>query len=265
VLSDAARGERLPTLAVTRSYVAACGGDPDEWQARWYLCREWLTAAHPVTVRTGDGEHVGADSSYATPHSTATATSSPRARQRGKAARRIHVGKRQLILAICLAVVLTQAEAVTVWRLASGQSTTARTPTAAPSPDGANPNISNCVGGGNQQQGKFPWPCSGAPYQVTGTAGSLPEWTLNPKGGWTEIGTIPNGYTLWVSCQANDGPQENHKYNVYPSVPSRTWDRTWDSGKGRFVWVYGWWMNTPPEEAAYNWYSWPDSAHHCNF
>jgi Helix-turn-helix domain len=36
VLSDAAAGRRLPTLAVTLAYVAACGGDEDEWQARWH-------------------------------------------------------------------------------------------------------------------------------------------------------------------------------------------------------------------------------------
>ncbi len=34
---------------------------------------------------------------------------------------------------------------------------------------------------------------------------------------------------------------------------------------GQFVWVYDRWMNTPPQEAAHGWYSWPDSAHHCNF
>lgn len=34
-LSDAAGGRRLPTLAVLRAYVQACGGDPDEWELRW--------------------------------------------------------------------------------------------------------------------------------------------------------------------------------------------------------------------------------------
>lgn len=41
VLSDAAAGRRLPTLAVTLAYVAACGGDEEEWRARWHdLARE---------------------------------------------------------------------------------------------------------------------------------------------------------------------------------------------------------------------------------
>ncbi|MGW1618590.1 nSTAND1 domain-containing NTPase [Streptomyces sp. NPDC002172] len=34
-LSQAAAGERLPTLPVVLAYVQACGGDPDEWEARW--------------------------------------------------------------------------------------------------------------------------------------------------------------------------------------------------------------------------------------
>ncbi len=35
-LSAAASGERLPTLPVLLAYVAACGGDPREWERRWY-------------------------------------------------------------------------------------------------------------------------------------------------------------------------------------------------------------------------------------
>ncbi|NEA62789.1 hypothetical protein [Streptomyces sp. SID12488] len=34
-LSEAARGERLPSLAVVQGYVRACGGDPGEWESRW--------------------------------------------------------------------------------------------------------------------------------------------------------------------------------------------------------------------------------------
>jgi len=34
-LSEAASGRKLPTLAVTLAYVTACGGDVDEWEARW--------------------------------------------------------------------------------------------------------------------------------------------------------------------------------------------------------------------------------------
>jgi hypothetical protein len=111
-----------------------------------------------------------------------------------------------------------------------------------------------------------PWPsCFGTTYQVTGTPdNSLWEWSNSPSLGGTAIRAIPNGWILWVGCQANNGPQEDGKYNA-TNVPSLTWDYAWDSNIGRFVWVYDWWMNTPPQKAAYNWYSWPDSAHHCNF
>ena len=34
-LSQAAAGERLPSLAVVRGYVRACGGDPAQWEPRW--------------------------------------------------------------------------------------------------------------------------------------------------------------------------------------------------------------------------------------
>ncbi|MET9966992.1 hypothetical protein ABZZ80_14015 [Streptomyces sp. NPDC006356] len=34
-LSQAAAGERLPSLAVVQGYVQACGGDPLEWEPRW--------------------------------------------------------------------------------------------------------------------------------------------------------------------------------------------------------------------------------------
>ncbi|PIM69169.1 hypothetical protein CTU88_29670 [Streptomyces sp. JV178] len=34
-LAKAASGERLPSLAVFRAYVQACGADPDPWEARW--------------------------------------------------------------------------------------------------------------------------------------------------------------------------------------------------------------------------------------
>ncbi|MFF4796079.1 hypothetical protein ACFY2M_41925 [Streptomyces sp. NPDC001276] len=34
-LSQAAGGERLPSLPVVLAYVRACGGDPEEWEGRW--------------------------------------------------------------------------------------------------------------------------------------------------------------------------------------------------------------------------------------
>ncbi|AIS02510.1 PD40 domain-containing protein [Streptomyces glaucescens] len=43
-LSQAAAGEKLPTLAVTLAYVAACGGDTDDWEKRWRAVTEDLAA-----------------------------------------------------------------------------------------------------------------------------------------------------------------------------------------------------------------------------
>ena len=43
-LSEAAGGDRFPTLAVTLAYVEACGGDPDEWRARWRAIEKELEA-----------------------------------------------------------------------------------------------------------------------------------------------------------------------------------------------------------------------------
>ncbi|MEU2224968.1 hypothetical protein [Streptomyces sp. NPDC018347] len=43
-LSQAAAGERLPTPEVTRAYVIACGGDPDEWEGRRRAVADELAA-----------------------------------------------------------------------------------------------------------------------------------------------------------------------------------------------------------------------------
>lgn len=42
--SRAAGGERLPTLPVVLAYVAACGGDPAAWEARWRRASEDVAA-----------------------------------------------------------------------------------------------------------------------------------------------------------------------------------------------------------------------------
>ncbi|MFD4320750.1 helix-turn-helix domain-containing protein [Streptomyces sp. NPDC058548] len=44
-LSRAAGGEQLPTLPVVLAYVSVCGGDPQEWEARWRQVSEELNAA----------------------------------------------------------------------------------------------------------------------------------------------------------------------------------------------------------------------------
>ncbi|MFI6438687.1 hypothetical protein [Streptomyces sp. NPDC050759] len=70
-LSAAAAGERLPTLPVLLAYVAACDGDPGEWERRWREAAAESADARAVEdaeeddspypglarFETGDGEH----------------------------------------------------------------------------------------------------------------------------------------------------------------------------------------------------------------
>ncbi|MGY1499408.1 nSTAND1 domain-containing NTPase [Streptomyces sp. QTS52] len=53
-LSEAARGERLPSLAVVQGYVRACGGDPGEWEPRWKDAEDGVASA----ARDGEGDTV---------------------------------------------------------------------------------------------------------------------------------------------------------------------------------------------------------------
>ncbi|GAA1805664.1 hypothetical protein GCM10009682_29400 [Luedemannella flava] len=46
-LADAAKGDRLPSLEVTLAFVAACGGDPEEWAARWEATASDAVPAEP--------------------------------------------------------------------------------------------------------------------------------------------------------------------------------------------------------------------------
>ena len=110
-------------------------------------------------------------------------------------------------------------------------------------------------------------------YVVTGTPdNSLAEWSALPGNG-TVIRSVPNGTFLELVCQINNGPQIDPEFNLAADgtyVPSRTWDLVYDpglpasAGTNQLAWVYDWWLNTPPQQEAYNWYSWSDPAHQCN-
>ncbi|MFI9848539.1 helix-turn-helix domain-containing protein [Nonomuraea sp. NPDC051941] len=54
-LAEAAKGERLPSLAVTLAYATACGGDRAEWEARW-TATACESAASEVLDDPADGE-----------------------------------------------------------------------------------------------------------------------------------------------------------------------------------------------------------------
>jgi hypothetical protein len=63
-LSEAARGQRRPSLDVTMAYVGACGGDPDEWRLRWH---DLAAAETGTTEQTADAGTEPADPVDATP------------------------------------------------------------------------------------------------------------------------------------------------------------------------------------------------------
>jgi hypothetical protein len=56
VLSEAASGHRLPTLAVTMAFVRVCGGDVADWEHRWReICGDngFEPVAGPEAARPG--------------------------------------------------------------------------------------------------------------------------------------------------------------------------------------------------------------------
>ncbi|MDT9680978.1 helix-turn-helix domain-containing protein [Streptomyces sp. TRM76323] len=57
-LSQAAAGERLPTLPVALAYAVACGGDPEEWERRWRAAE----AEHLAELASGTDD--GSDPPY---------------------------------------------------------------------------------------------------------------------------------------------------------------------------------------------------------
>ena len=65
-LSDAASGRKLPSLAVTLAYVAACGGDPQQWERRWHSIAADIAGEGTAEGATSEVEGRGdvADSPY---------------------------------------------------------------------------------------------------------------------------------------------------------------------------------------------------------
>ncbi len=53
-LAQAARGEKLPSLAVALAYVQACGGDSAQWEARWRQAAEAVEDARLFSGKAGD-------------------------------------------------------------------------------------------------------------------------------------------------------------------------------------------------------------------
>ncbi|MGW1563799.1 protein kinase domain-containing protein [Streptomyces sp. NPDC002144] len=53
-LSDAASGRRLPSWDVTAAFVAACGGDVEQWRERWRELDARLRSDHPALLPQAD-------------------------------------------------------------------------------------------------------------------------------------------------------------------------------------------------------------------
>ncbi|WP_443053485.1 helix-turn-helix domain-containing protein [Streptomyces sp. NBC_00285] len=58
-LSQAAAGERLPSLAVVEGYVRACGGDPSQWTPRWKEAEAELAGAPSGQATRGPAPYRG--------------------------------------------------------------------------------------------------------------------------------------------------------------------------------------------------------------
>src|SRR5262249_6139768 len=54
-LSEAAGGERFPSLPVTLAYVRACGGELAAWEARWRATAAEISAGSAAEVTDGNG------------------------------------------------------------------------------------------------------------------------------------------------------------------------------------------------------------------
>jgi hypothetical protein len=98
--------------------------------------------------------------------------------------------------------------------------------------DGYSPGIAHCPGSNPQPPGG-----GAGTYQVTGTdSAGLAVHSVPALGGVLQW--VPNGTSLTVSCQINDGAQVDGR--TRNGQPFTTWDQLTDG-----TWVYDWYMTTP--------------------
>jgi hypothetical protein len=98
--------------------------------------------------------------------------------------------------------------------------------------DGYSPGIAHCPGSNPQPPGG-----GAGTYQVTGTdSAGLAVHSVPALGG--VLRWVPNGTSLTVSCQINDGAQVDGR--TRNGQPFTTWDQLTDG-----TWVYDWYMTTP--------------------
>lgn len=84
VLSDAARGDRAPSLEVALAYASACDGDLDAWSRRWEQLQEELGLGRALDTVSGHsaiaGSAVAARSTSSAPARPGSSASAPPAR-----------------------------------------------------------------------------------------------------------------------------------------------------------------------------------------
>jgi hypothetical protein len=150
-ISDAARGERLPTVDVTLAFVEACRGDPDEWRARWHLCRQQITRSSEAVPTDGLTGPAMAGDEAGMPAVNGAGRRRAAAPRPGKTRLRTRPAGSRLVTPVTLVAfgitVLAQAEAVIVWHVARSVSAArieASGAASIPVMDGADPRLSNC-------------------------------------------------------------------------------------------------------------------------
>lgn len=111
VLSRAAAGHTLPTLDVTLAFVAACGGEVEEWRQRWTMLHVTLQRAHPDLIAEADEPRDATDGpgEPTPPGDTATGRTAAASTATGRVAR-----GRPLLVALAAALAAAVTLAVTL-------------------------------------------------------------------------------------------------------------------------------------------------------
>ncbi|MEU6414412.1 helix-turn-helix transcriptional regulator [Microbispora sp. NPDC046933] len=134
VLSRAAAGHTLPTLDVTLAFVAACGGDVEEWRRRWTRLHVTLQRAYPDLISEADEPRDAADGPGEPTPPDDTATGGTAAA--GAATGRV-TGGRLLVVAAVAALAAAVALAVASPWSSEAKHRVAPPSSAAPSPTSA--------------------------------------------------------------------------------------------------------------------------------
>src|SRR5215475_5539142 len=146
VLSQAASGRTLPTLAVTLAFVRACDGPSEQWALRWREVAgapdDGEKAAQPV-----DPPHLGTDTVDLTEASSAAAPELTGRTRRAAVARRIAIAVTGAGLATALALAATHSPLALPGQFPSGQESDSP-----PAPDGVPASGGQVVDGADPKQ-----------------------------------------------------------------------------------------------------------------